>query len=263
MYRLLNKSQIKFIAIIAMTFNHLAYAGIVSSWLYYPGLITFVIMAYFLVEGFEYTHSRKKYAVRLFFFAIVSQAPFYLLSKHVSITNLDMFSYYFVRGLSRDMSLAQRVLNMIRSDLNVMFTLFLGFLLLCVLSSRFCKLLKTIISILLVLLSFICDWGGYGLICIYAFYRVRKSKDFFMPVFTLYIAIVIFQALLMMISGYGYLSIIGVIYAYAKNYFCILIALPILYSYNFTMGSSRLKYFFYVYYPLHLFIIWFMSQWWV
>ena len=33
-------------------------------------------LCFFLVEGYRYTHSRKKYALRLLIFALISQVPY-------------------------------------------------------------------------------------------------------------------------------------------------------------------------------------------
>ena len=42
-------------------------------------LITPPVMFFFVADGFKYTRSRKKYAVRLLIFACITQIPFYLL----------------------------------------------------------------------------------------------------------------------------------------------------------------------------------------
>lgn len=78
-----NATQLKYIAIIAMTIDHLA-------WLLYPGLVrevvpvamhiigrlTAPIMWYFIAEGCYYTKNIKKYFLRLMGFAIVSHFAF-------------------------------------------------------------------------------------------------------------------------------------------------------------------------------------------
>ena len=78
-----NATQLKYIAIIAMTIDHLG-------WLLYPGLVkgavpvtmhiigrlTAPIMWYFIAEGCYYTKNIKKYFLRLMGFAIVSHFAF-------------------------------------------------------------------------------------------------------------------------------------------------------------------------------------------
>jgi len=78
-----NATQLKYIAIIAMTIDHLA-------WLLYPGLVrevvpvamhiigrlTAPIMWYFIAEGCYYTKNIKKYFLRLMSFAVASHFAF-------------------------------------------------------------------------------------------------------------------------------------------------------------------------------------------
>lgn len=78
----MNRQQIKLLAIAAMTIDHIALVFVPSSSiLYYVmrliGRLTAPLMAFMLTEGFRYTHSRLKYLLRLFAFALISQ-PFYL-----------------------------------------------------------------------------------------------------------------------------------------------------------------------------------------
>ena len=75
----LNASQIKLIAIIAMTIDHLTWTffpGQDTTWYVYAlhiiGRLTAPIMWFFIAEGCHYTHNIKKYAGRLFGFAIIS-----------------------------------------------------------------------------------------------------------------------------------------------------------------------------------------------
>ena len=94
----LNGSVLKYIAIITMLIDHIG-AILVAPMVYQPGRmsmcnpehiwtfyevlrsigrIAFPIFCFFLVEGFFYTRNVKKYAFRLFLFAIISEIPFNL-----------------------------------------------------------------------------------------------------------------------------------------------------------------------------------------
>ena len=75
----LNGNQIKLIAIVAMTIDHLTWTffpGTQAVWyvfaLHVIGRLTAPIMWFFIAEGCHYTHDLKKYAGRLFLFALVS-----------------------------------------------------------------------------------------------------------------------------------------------------------------------------------------------
>lgn len=94
----LSGSSLKLIAIIAMAIDHFAasivYYGILlpavpltpgtSEWTWYRaytvmrfiGRIAFPIFCFLLVEGFLHTSNRRKYAIRLFLFALLSEIPF-------------------------------------------------------------------------------------------------------------------------------------------------------------------------------------------
>ena len=75
----LNANQIKLIAIIAMTIDHIAdilFPGFpaepVPILLHIIGRLTAPIMWFFICEGFFYTRNLKKYLLRMFTFAVVS-----------------------------------------------------------------------------------------------------------------------------------------------------------------------------------------------
>ena len=79
----LNRNQLKYIAIITMIIDHIAFVFIPSSNPMYSicrffGKLTAPIMCYFLAEGYNYTSSKLKYGLRLFIFSIISQFAFSL-----------------------------------------------------------------------------------------------------------------------------------------------------------------------------------------
>ena len=74
-----NANQLKIIAILAMTADHLVsviFPNYPKDWwilgIHILGRLTAPIMWFFIAEGYFYTKNLKKYAGRLFFFALIS-----------------------------------------------------------------------------------------------------------------------------------------------------------------------------------------------
>jgi hypothetical protein len=78
----LNGFNLKIIAILAMVVDHVG-AGIFPGlyWMRYIGRLTMPIMCYFIGEGFYRTHDVKGYAGRLLIFAVIAEAPFQLFFR--------------------------------------------------------------------------------------------------------------------------------------------------------------------------------------
>ncbi|MCI6203928.1 MAG: conjugal transfer protein TraX [Lachnospiraceae bacterium] len=184
------------------------------------GRMAFPIYCFLLVEGFHYTHSRRKYAARLFVFALISEVPF-------------------------DMALNQSVLEF--SYNNVFFTLFLGLLVIMAadwVMERFSSdnltseigritLLVVIGMVGCALASYVisCDYGASGVIAIYIMYLLRSKQEL----------------------GFALAVVSLGVFSGELELLALLMLIP-LHFYNGTRGKQH-KYFFYAFYPLHLLLL--------
>lgn len=222
----LNRNVLKYIAIFAMLLDHIAASSLLPTSILYIifrtiGRITAPTMCFFLVEGFFYTSSRKKYALRLFIFAIISQYPWSIF------TYSNIFSSY-----------------------SMISNLFLSFILLCTYNSKISIVFKTIVAVAIFYASTFCDWFIIAPLYVTSFYFFRKYKATNLIVFVIISSILVFSDIIYTISSKmpWYLEIwqLGVF-----------LFIPLILFYNGEKGNSSQfnKWFFYVFYPLHLLIL--------
>ena len=169
-------STLKLIAIFTMLIDHIAATVILQMinngiggqtlidiyWVMRSiGRMAFPVFCFLLVEGFKYTHSREKYAARMFIFALISEIPF-------------------------DLAINNTVLEF-KSN-NVFFTLLLGLLAITVLdwlksvdkiekaSSAVkwffvtlirCIVMVSVVLVMMIIAEFVlcCDYGAAGVHC--------------------------------------------------------------------------------------------------
>jgi hypothetical protein len=223
----MNRNILKYIAVAAMLCDHigLAFVGMdnpLGVAMRVFGRLTAPIMCYFLVEGYMHTRSKKKYGERLIAFAFISQVPFsYLLTGR-------FFS----------------------EKLNIMFTLFLCFMMLLCLEKVENKLLRVIGVLALFGICSYCDWGMTAPLWVIVFAIFREDKKKLSIFYALVCAFWVMRCISVKVAdgGLWYNSLWQ-----AGS----LAFIPFIYLYNGESGknSKFSKWFFYWFYPLHILII--------
>ena len=239
---------LKVIAMVSMLIDHTGIAYFEQiSWMNLIGRIAFPIFAFQISEGYIHTKNLKKYFLRLFLFALISQIPFMLFLS----TYIDIEELIFTELLT----------------LNIFFTLFVGLLAIFLhdkishsnieftTNKKIDYILKQvigiIIAILLGILAEIChfDYGFFGIAIIFMFYLFKNDK----------LAMVI-SYITACILKYGIQIIL-----YGFNIWYVLLGiftiLPIIFIclYNGKQGK-KVKYLLYLFYPVHLLILYFIFK---
>lgn len=237
---------IKMIAVVTMLIDHVAASllerilmqwNLGDSWEFYYniyqvmrdiGRLAFPIYIFLLVEGFTYTRSKRKYAGRMFLFAIISEIPFdmafngcvlELYSNNVFITLfLGLITISMLDAISQSPKIVDT------SDSPVKWLL---------VNIGKCIAMAAIVLVMMVVAKWLlkCDYGEAGIAAIVGMYLLRNYKEVGFAVAVLLLAF-----------------FCGEIELWA------LIALIPIHFYNGTRGRS-LKYFFYAFYPVHLLVI--------
>ena len=224
----LSGNQIKVIAIAAMTIDHvtwLLFPGFQKVWwillLHVIGRLTAPIMWFFIAEGFHYTHNVKKYILRLFVFAVISH-----------------FAYDFAGGIP---FIPNGFFNMT----SVMWSLAWSVVLMIIFTTdRLPQWLKIVLIILICFITFPSDWSTIAAIC--PVYLYLNRGDFKKQSVSMLIWVAVYAAVyfIFMDKVYGLLQM------------CALLSLLVLKQYNGERGKWKgMKWFFYLYYPAHLFVI--------
>ncbi len=236
----LNSNAIKIIAILAMTIDHIAwivYPGypseIIPIALHIIGRLTCPIMCYFIAEGYHHTKNIDKYTGRLFLFAFISHFAYVFAS--VNFVDWKSFIPFYYGDILNQTS--------------VMWSLAWGLVMLRVAYSEKIKQnLKPILVVLICVISFPSDWSCIASLCILAFGTNRGSFKKQMLWMVFYVAI------------YAVVYFFAIDRVYGLIQMAVVISIPVLLLYNGQRGKSPkvnkiMKWAFYIYYPLHLFII--------
>ena len=238
-------NSLKMLAVITMLIDHVA-VGIVLLWLnnqtditveqynsYFEayrvmrgiGRLAFPIYCFMLVEGFFHTHDVKKYMARLLAFALVSEIPFNLLLRRTLITfEKNNVGWALLIGL-----ICIVIMEKIKNSENLLFS--------NIIAGRVAMVIVMLVGMIV---GYICnvDYGGAGIAAICVLYFLY-STEVNGRIFAIAMAVVV---LALMSSK--------------TEVYALVLAVPF-YFYNGNRGtdSIALRRFFYLFYPVHLLVI--------
>lgn len=228
----MNAFVLKIIACFTMFIDHVGYIVFDghSSWFNYVGRLAFPIFAFQISEGYIHTHDVKKYLLRLILFAFISQIPFLLFH---SIINNEL-------------------------GLNVIFTLFLG-LVAIIIYDKYNKFVGVFSAIIFGIIAHFLnsDYSFYGVGITFLFYVFNKNKCLLAISFII-ATLMQYSYLILVYYNYGFEFLKNVFIIYLPYFICTIFSIIIILCYNKKKGPST-KYFFYLFYPLHMILIYILN----
>ena len=228
----LNSNHLKIIAIIAMTIDHIAdllYPGMpnifISNVMHIICRLTAPIMFFFICEGYHYTKNVKNYISRLFIFALISH-----------------FAYCFAFGINFIPFSTGDIFN----QTSIMWTLAWAVVALHILHGKnnLKEWQKWLLIILINLITFSSDFSSIAVMAILFMYDRRGNLKNQMISMMAWLTLYALISYLFVSKTYGLIAMTAIL------------VYPLLKNYNGKRGKAKwLKWFFYLYYPLHLIII--------
>lgn len=240
MKRILDANAIKTVAITAMTIDHIAWvlfpgypSHAVPIILHIIGRIACPIMCYFIAEGYHYSKNITRYTQRLFIFAFISHFAYVFFSADY-IDFKSFIPFYYGNFLNQT---------------SVMWSLAWGLIMLRVANSpKIKEKIKYVIIIGICLITFPSDWSCIASLCILAFGTNHGNFKKQMLWMSFYVAL--YSAV--------YFFVLNKVYGVIQM--AVVLAIPVIAMYNGKRGQNPkintvMKYVFYIYYPLHLFVL--------
>ena len=223
-----------------MTVDHIAWAmfdGYPSALLplvmHIIGRLTCPIMCYFIAEGYHYTRNINKYTFRLFAFAFVSHFA-YIFASNDFVDFKSFIPFYYGNFLNQT---------------SVMWSLAWGLVMLRIADSKRIKsIYKVLLVILICIITLSSDWSCIAALCIMAIGTNRGDFRKQMSWMIFYVALYSLVYFFAIDKAYGILQM-GVV-----------LSIPVIAMYNGKRGKNPkinkfMKWFFYIFYPVHLFVI--------
>ncbi len=234
----LHRETIKYMAVAAMVLNHIAYIFLVQGSFLYEiftdiGYLTAITMCFFLVEGYGYTRSKRKYGVRLGVAALVSQVPYMMAFSGDGVMEFH--------------------------NLNMIFSLFICYLILVAFDRIYDANLRFFVVSALALASLFCDWSLFAPAFVLLFIWAGESKERRGMVFL--VAAAVF-CVFNFVSRLGQCPVrYNILYSLGNSAGIILAGVVIVCCYGGkcapkeSRSAKFSKWFFYIFYPAHLLVL--------
>ncbi len=241
----MNRTHLKFIACVTMLIDHIGFILFPNvMWLRYIGRLSMPLFAYFIAEGARYTRNKLRYFLQIFVLGLLCQSA-YLIEQLWNGGRI--WSYYFNILLTFSVSLllcfAYLFWEKMSEQNNRLYStlagaLFVSAVLGAVLLTEWMKEFE-IRSYYEYELAF--DYGIRGILLPLAAV-IGKDKDH---------RVVLFSAgiVLFCLASVRYIPFVWVA----------LLDIPLLFLYNGKKGKHDFKYGFYLFYPIHLAILYLLS----
>lgn len=217
-------NALKIIALISMTCDHIGYYLLDNTIvLRIIGRIAFPIFAYMISEGCKYTKNRKKYLFTILLSGLLFQIIYTGFSKSLYCNIFITFSLSIILIYAFDWAKGIKK----KSAYTVPLLMTISFFLIAEILPFYSEH------------GFKIDYGFTGLFIPPVLYFINDKK---IKLFVLSIMLVILSV------SVGKLELFS------------LICVPLLALYNNKRGKLNLKYFFYLYYPLHLLVLFAINE---
>ncbi|HEO6600500.1 TraX family protein [Streptococcus agalactiae] len=226
---MINRNQFKIILLIFMVVDHIGILlpSEIAGWCHIVSRFVAVGFAYLAVEGFKYTKDLKMYIIRLYLAAGIMQIGNFILNPILQTRNVFVVN-------------------------NIFLTLALGITALACIKHIRNTILKIISSAIIITIAFLFAEGGVVIVPFMILTYIFREKRKIQILSYLILGIALF---LMVFSDDSGMSLKDNLIVNNDFLFVTIIPFIFLYDHKKCDSSKLNKYFFYIFYPLHLWLI--------
>ena len=257
----LNGFQLKLIALILMVLDHIheffSYTGMVPIWFKWLGRIVAPIFMFLVVEGYIHTRNKFKYMLKLYIGSVVMGIGSVLTStliprpdgfeiqNNIFSTFLMIVVYMMILDFFRKAKQEQNSRNKIISIVMLAVPFIIGLMVVSIIDITGFKILGSIIPNIITV-----EGGPVFVILGIVFYLTRDDLRKLVQSYSIFSLSILVGSILesgfsreLFVRDYQWMMIFSIFFFYA---------------YNGKKGRG-LKYMFYVFYPLHIFVLYTLS----